>query len=412
MNEQFKSYYPLIGWFFLTSFFFLHYFIRVSPNFINFALIQQYGISLKHIGWLSTAYFLTYTLAQIPIGYLLQRYSILHLTGIASILCGVSVLAIINSQSYYHVLIGYMCYAFFGAFALLGAISYVSLHITHKKAMLIGLTQAAGMAGGCMASYLISHELEFYPWQIVLEQFIWPMIFVGFIVLMMPQAKFSELSHSESATDRKKDLRSHIKIYQSSYTWVNALYAASIYSPFMLLTQSGIGKSMIQSIHGHSSLESGTALSMIFIGWMIGGPLFGYLSDRFAPVKMMKFAAFSSAILLLIILKAPLGLNHLMLVLFCFGLCNPGLISAYAYAATLHGREYASILVALTNMSAVLLGAVLSGILPNILEHMAHPDFIAGVPYYTAAAYQKVIGLPIMFSICCAYMSAYYLDRT
>ena len=66
------------AWAICTTFFFFQYILRVIPNIISQNLMSEFNISVKEFGSLGTIYSLTYGLMQIPVGILLDRFTINH----------------------------------------------------------------------------------------------------------------------------------------------------------------------------------------------------------------------------------------------------------------------------------------------------------------------------------------------
>lgn len=51
------------------------FFIRAAPGVMSEGLIRSFHINHAEIGWLSSGYFIAYTVMQIPAGIILDKYN-------------------------------------------------------------------------------------------------------------------------------------------------------------------------------------------------------------------------------------------------------------------------------------------------------------------------------------------------
>ncbi|MGQ4002672.1 MFS transporter [Francisellaceae bacterium CB299] len=63
------------------------FFIRAAPGVMSEELISAFKINSSTIGWLSSAYFISYTLMQIPAGVIIDKYNRKYVIAIATSLC-------------------------------------------------------------------------------------------------------------------------------------------------------------------------------------------------------------------------------------------------------------------------------------------------------------------------------------
>jgi MFS family permease len=377
---------------------------------MSIELMKQYSISISQIGLISSLYFLTYTLSQIPVGYLMKIHSPRNLIGTACLSCAVMALCFSLSPTYITALVSLLFYAFFGSFGFVGALTYATKNIPKYSSILVGATQSLAMAAGCIASNMIPLFLKFMSWQEVTQISASGLAILGVIIFICvpnvpptedkteaPQASLS-LPLSSDKTD---------SIYCSFQTWTNAMYAGFIYFPLMVFTEGGLGPSLLQSIHNHSRAEISFCISIIFIGWMIGGPIAGVLSNHYGRTRIMRYSAIMGLIFAGCTLFVKMPMLLLSPCLFLFGITNTGIIGSYSISTEMHGPKNASVSLAITNMATILIGSILGGLLPFILEMTSTPIFLEGIPTYSASDYQRVFGTAILIAPVIAYICGY-----
>ena len=394
----------LFSWLLLAMFFFTHYFVRVSPPLMSIELMRQFSISISHIGLISSLYFLIYTFSQIPAGYLIKKYPIRNLIGAASFGCAIAALLFSLSPSFPFALLSLMLYAFFGSFGFIGVISYATQYIPTYGSFLIGMTKSMGMAAGFIATNWITAQLGIQSWQEIIQYFAMSLAALGMIIfIFIPVFEPKETASTlENSTARAST--SNAFIYYNVQTWTNSLYAGLIYAPTMIFTESGLGPSLLESIHQHSRKDIAFAISMIFIAWMIGAPLCGLVSSKYGRSRVMRFSAIAGLVTAGSVIFIPMSPTHLAICLFLFGMTNTGLIGCYSIASEMHGPKNASVSLAIANMATILTGSILGGILSFTLTFTSSPRFIDGIPCYSSVDYQRVFGTAMIATAIFSYI--------
>jgi len=401
----------ILNWLLLTMFFFIHYFVRISPALMSIELMTHFSISIRHIGLVSSLYFLTYTFSQVPVGYVIKTYSTRTLVGGASLACAITALSFSLSTTFPFALISLLLFAFFGSFGFIGSVAYATQHIPAHQSLLIGLTQSLGMAAGFVATNVISSQLNIRSWQEITQCSAISLAVMGCVILVcIPStAATAQPIDTETAKTEVTETEPAVSIYRNIQTWINALYAGFLYVPMMVFTEGGVGVHLLRSIHLHSKDAIAFAISMSFVGWMLGGPICGWLSERYGCIKLMRASAISGIIMVGLVMFIPMSMLYLSICLFIFGLTNTGIIGCYVISAEKHGPKNASVSIALTSMMSMLVGSLLGGFLPTLLERTSQATWSEGIPYYHAEDYQRIFGTPMMCTSFCAYLCAAFI---
>lgn len=401
-----------ISWILLVMFFFTHYFIRVSPPILSIELMKHYSVSISHLGLLSSLYFLTYTAAQIPVGYLMKIYPQKNLVVIASFGCALMSLGFSLAPTFPWALCSLMCYAFFGAFGFIGAISYAAQHLPAHASFLIGITRSMGMASGFIATNWLGLQLTHQEWPVIVQKISLSLGILGSLLfILMPVSQVSAPMAMQTDEPECDLSDNEPSIYYNTQTWINALYAGCIYFPMMVFTEGGLGPSMLRSIHQQSQEAILFPISMIFIASMIGGPLCGLIVNTYGRTKIMRLSAIAGLFTVSTIMFIPMSIVPLTLCLCLFGFTNTGLIGCLSLATDMHGPKQATLSLALVNMFTILIGSIFNGILPHVLENTANATFIAGIPYYQSYDYQKVFGTVLILAPIMAYLCASFVKE-
>lgn len=409
-QKRFSPLTPWIIWGLAAFFFFAHYVVRVTPGHITQELQATFVDSTKlDIGILGAAFYWPYVLMQMPVGYLVDKYGTRILLTIAAFICCLSSLSFASANTLNVAIFSRILLGFCSATAFIGALKLSTVWFEPKKlALLIGITQALGMIGAATGARVVPFLNETMGWQNAFR--LYALVFLTLSVLIY--AFVRNRPGTDPAFDEAALKQRHIKAIPLStvifnrYTWINALYAGLIFAPTDVMGELW-GKEFIENIHQISAKEASHAISFLFIGWAIGGPLAGSLADHIGRRPVMLFSAIIGFLLLPFIFYVPnIPLSLLMMILFLYGLTNTGLIASYTVAGELHHKEHGGFSIAIANMFSVLLGASLMPLLGKLLDWHASSHLSAdGAIIHTIADYQRstyILPVCLFIAIICA----------
>ncbi|NCT57616.1 MAG: MFS transporter [Legionella sp.] len=362
-------------WGLAAAFYFFDYMARVTPSVMHRFLQLDFGMNEAQFGILTASFYVPYVLMQIPVGLMVDRVSIRWLLTLMSLLTAFGCCVFGLAESLGIASVGRMLIGFSAAFAMISALRLATSWFPPSMlGLLAGLTQALGMLGAATGQAPVSFLVDNIGWRHSML-----VIAVLFIVLAVLLYQFirdkpkSENYEYKPKTDEHVGLCSGVRVVLSSkQTWLNALYAGFLFGPTAVIGES-LGAAYLQygrGLHAHAAAFS---IGLIFIGWSIGGPLSGWLSDRMGRRKPIMIAsAICGFIFSSLIIFYP-GLDQAMLYLLCFllGFTNTGVAIAYALSTELHQRAVIGTAIAFTNMASILVGAALQPVVGKLVDHIA-----------------------------------------
>ncbi len=188
-------------------------------------------------------------------------------------------------------------------------------------------------------------------------------------------------------------------VCRNPYTWVVAISGLFLYA----LTPGfgGLwGISFVHSTYGYSIERSGYAVSMIFIGWAIGAPLIGRISDRLKQKKKLIIAgSFAGALLMSIVIFVPnLPISVLYLLFISLGIISATQLLTYSYAIDINPEETKGTATAFINFMAVAGAAAIQPLIGYFLDRYWTGQMTGNIRVYPAADFRTaMICFPIFF---------------
>jgi len=185
----------------------------------------------------------------------------------------------------------------------------------------------------------------------------------------------------------------------NTQTWIIGFIAFALFMPLSVFGDLwGVG--YIQAVTGAKKQVAAGAVSMLYLGWLIGGPVWGMVSDalgrRRMPLLISLFFTALTTILLLLFPHIPMLWVYVLLL--CMGLASS--VQVVCFVANLEANPFFArgSSLAVTNMIVMLLGGVFQWVVGLILNFMGRPDLDEGVRVlYTSTDYRVAMSvLPLM----------------
>ncbi|HLD17077.1 MAG TPA: MFS transporter [Coxiellaceae bacterium] len=400
-----KQFRPWLIWGLGAAFFFAEYFARVAPSVMVPHLMRTFNVGALSLGALSAYFYYPYVGMQVPVGTLMDYFGPHKLLTFAAVVCGGSCLLFAVSESLWVAEMSRFVMGFSAAFAFVGALKLATLWFKPSRlGLLAGLTQGLGMLGAAVGEGPVSVVVAHVGWR-------YTMILIGSILLSLSVLIFIFVSdknvegyhhHGSPIVGTEAGFLDGLyAILKSKYTWINAIFVGLLYAPTAAFAELW-GVSYLVRTYGFQEQIAATGISFIFIGWALGSPLWGWVSDRMGRRKpLMIISALLSLVFMSLVLYLPaMPIVLLFACLFLYGISNTGVAISYAVGGELHPRRIAGVSIAFTNMASVLLGACFQPIIGGILDAHWDGHMVDGIPYYSAAAFRIAMAtLPICLVI-------------
>ena len=266
-------------WCLATIFYFFDNLLQVSPGVMKPELSAAFNLSGADLGILSSCYLWPYGLMQIPAGLLMDKVGPRKLFTIASLLCGIGCFLFASANLLEMAQIGRILIGTGASFAVVGCSKIAVVWFpANKFALFTGLMVSVGMFGSAFGLATVNYIIQIIDWRHAMYYGSYAAISLSILMWLIvkdsPYITLSNNSHSKQI----KVLKGLKKIIASKQIWLASMYAGLMFVPTMAF---GGLWGIPYLVEGHSLNRdlAGCLVSLIFIGWVFGGPLYGWISD-------------------------------------------------------------------------------------------------------------------------------------
>jgi len=407
-----RVFYPWLIWGLAAAFFFSEYFARVGPSVMVPELMRAFHVNALSLGALSGFFYAAYIAMQLPVGTLVDRYGPHRLLTVMAALCGASCFLFAAAHSIWMAELSRFLMGLTAAFAFVGTLKLATIWFRSEHlGLLAGLTQALGMLGAAVGEgpvALLDAQLGWRDTMRVMGVVLFILAILIGLIVRNRDRKQTTGAHSRIKINL---LRALGIVIRNPQTWWNALFVGLLFAPTATFAELW-GVTYLQRVHGISHQLAADAVSMVFVGWAVGGPLVGWLSDRIKrrqPVMMLSPLVCMLCILAVLYWHMPETL--LFIVLFLYGMANTGVAISYAVAGEINPLPVAGTSIAFANMASVIVGACFQPITGWLLDIQWQGQLVDGIHVYSKTAYElALLSLPICLVL--AFLARFKVRET
>lgn len=353
--------------------FLLSMFHRVSIAVISTSLAEEVGLDRIQLGEISAAFYYAFGVGQVPVGLALDRigprWTMTALAGVA--VAGIALFALAHTPGQLiaaRALLGLgMAANFMGILAIMAVWFPVN-----RFAFLMGSLSALGVSGNMLAATPLALLAESVGWR---ESFLIIAVINALVALLFFLVASDRPPGAAPLNRSNAVLWAGVgRLARMPGFWIISFMTFFRYG-FMVALQGLWAAPYLVYGLGLSQLEAANAILCIGVGYMIGLPLFGRLSDRWLSTRKWVIVPGVAAFALLSLAAAGLGQAPPLWVVMIWFLAL-GLVSAPGQIGYAHIKELVPADMAAQAMTAINLWTMLGAALLS----QALGLFLAGEP--------------------------------
>ena len=384
---------------FVASTFFFFEFMQINMfNSLDPYLFKAYHLTdTTELGHLAANYNYANVLFLFPAGIILDRLSTRRVIIFAMVACVTCTLLFAFTQQLWQAEICRFVTGIGGAFCLLSCVRLASRWFPAKQmALVVGLIVTFAMLGAMIAQTPFTLLALDYGWRdtLIVDAL------AGYVMLALIIFVVRDYPRDDSGTIATQmheltNLGIGTAIagaLSNKQNWLAGIYASLINLPVFLLGSWGI--MYLHQVHALTREQCSVITSALFLGLIIGSPLFGWVSDRMQRRRpaMIFGAIVSLAAIIPIMFWSAANYYELMSLFFLLGVAISSQIIAYPVVAE-SNPEYLT--ASSEGVASVLImsGGFLIPVFARILDLSWHHHFVNGLPVYSSRSFHAAFAL-------------------
>jgi len=395
-------------WMVCVCFYFYEFLLRTILGTFQSSIMSD--LHLSPIGFAllsSTAYLFVYGVMQVPVGTILLRFGLKKSMVFASIVCCVANLGFAYSHNYYSI------FLFRALMGLGSSFGFISLLVAlydwmpyRNIALYVGLSQLLGTMGPMLASGPLNTLAQN-------SSVTWRTIFIilsciGLLLTLLITLIVDNNKQNKGSfliLSKPKKVMNHLAvIIKQPQIWLIALFCSFIYFSIEYLSENECKNFLMAK--GFSSIFSSYMITTAWLGFALGSPIFGYISDRISRRKfVLLFSAAATFLALFFIIYLPLNKIEMFSSFFLFGIG----VGASSVGIVTMGEQLnsdnRSIGLGLNNASTILFVAVMAPLIEYLLMYIAHQPLLL-------ADYQLAFGVLVFLPLAALGIAFFGIKET
>ena len=396
-------------WFICALFFLYEFLLRTVVGTFQHPIMSDFQLTSVQFSVLSsTVYLFIYAIMQIPVGLIMDRIGFKKSLLIGAVICSISSIG-------FGLAFDYKAALFFRFLTGLGsAFGFICLLVcvyewlpTRRVALLIGLSQFMGTVGPMVAAGPLESlsQSKGVDWRNIF--FVLGLVGFGLIILIAAfvennQSKTNQytiLKHPEPIFSTLK------RLFSKKQPWLIALFSSLVYFSIEYLSENE-GKVFL-TFKGFSPVFASYMITLSWLGYAIGCPLMGWLSDLFARrLPCMLFSAFASSLSLFAIVYSA-SESLIIPAFFFLGVGAGGQGIAFALIAEQFQEKDRAVALSLNNGLIMLFASLNAPFLGSIIDS-SRSGVQAQLSDYTTAFSLLFITVSVSIIVCFFFIRETY----
>ncbi len=383
---------------------FYKYLLQVFPSVITDNLMVDFQLSGVGLGNLAACFFYSYLIAQLFSGYLIDRFNFKWIITLSMLISAAGAWLFAASHDVSTAMFGRMLMGAGAAFATVGYMKTAAVYFPASRfGFVSGLLTFGVMLGAVFGEAPLALFIHEAGWRSAITIISYTGIVIGCLFILFIQSKpkthyFKQIQH---ARIRGTDIWTMLK---NKINWSLAFYSGLAFAPLAVF--GGLwGVPFVMRAYQLNQTAASFYVSMVYVGFGFGGPVFGYLESRYKNrFFLMNIGLWLSFITLITLIYIPIHQGLLLALTLLFGLGTGAFMLGFSVGKDANPLHIAATVVAFVNSGDAICGAISEPFIGKLLDILNPSNTIPS--HFSLGAYHIALSvLPLEILI------AYYLLR-
>lgn len=384
--------------------------LRVSPSIMSHDLMHDFNITAAGLSNLTAFYYYIYTPMQLLVGLLMDRFGPRILLSMATLLCTIGAFIFGKTSSLMYASLGRFLMGFGSSFAFVGVLKLAANWLPKGRiAIAAGVTMAVGMIGGFFCDTVLPHWVTKFGWRSTTIGAGWFGLFLFVLLMIALRDKTAVKDQRSKLADSMAIVFSNmLNILKDRNLWVNGMIGCMMWLPIAIYAETWGGGYLVD-VKGLNAEQASSVNAWVFIGWAVGGPMLGHMSDYFKKRKLLlSLGSIISAALFVVFFSTNVAPWMMGAILFLAGLAGSTQALVFAVSRDNVPSVASGSAAAFTNL-LVMLAGIIQPISGHIMD-MVSPD-ASKMHHYPAESYHAALALVPVALLISGFLSMLIKDK-
>ncbi|GGI92654.1 MFS transporter [Legionella impletisoli] len=400
----------LTVWLICAAFFMYEFLLRTVLGTFQYPIMDDLHLSPMKFAFLSsTAYQVIYGVMQLPVGIITDRFGLKKTLFSAVLICGLANVGFALTHQFDVAFLFRVLMGLGSAFGFVCLLVAVYDWMPRKNiALFIGLSQFIGTLGPMLAAGPLNAMAEEHlvGWRGFFLALALAAVVLGALILGFVENK-RETTGKFLILNRDAAIKENLlRIIKQPEIWFIAFFSATIYFAIEYLSENEGTAFLMEK--GFTSTFSSYMITFAWLGYALGCPMLGYLSDW---IEKRKPVMIGSALAILLGLTGIIyfDLNRAATTI-CFllvGIGASGQSIGFAIIAEYCKERYLAVGLAFNNAMIMFCSAINAPLVGYLLSRLSSPG--AG---HSLATYREAFLILIALALCAVFLSMLMIKET
>lgn len=284
MHKTPQSSISLLGftiWLLAALFFLYEFFLRTFVGSVAHQIIPDLHLNAETFALIGSAYYVAYGLMQLPVGILADKFGVKWIMIFATLVCAIATFLFAHADNFSTAIVSRLLMGFGSSFAFVCLLMIAATWFPREHfGFFAGASQFIGtmgplLAAGPLVAFLAASHSS---WRVTLSQIGMLGIILAVLILLIvknkPRGEKPTLIYLNKLENIYLKL---LMLLRNKQAWCIALYSAMVYVSIALL--GAIWGTYYLQACGLSQTSAADIISLAWLGYAIGCPIIGALSD-------------------------------------------------------------------------------------------------------------------------------------